>query len=271
MTTPEQGYVLGHTAHELERLNLQARLVNPITRQFFLEAGLAPGMRVLDVGCGAGDVSFLAAEIVGDAGAVVGVDIAPTAVATAQARAEARSNLRFLEGDPAEMRFEQPFDAIVGRYVLQFQKDPALMLTKLARHVRPGGVIVFHETDSGTRRSFPSVPTYDQCCRWIAEALRARGADSQMGIKLHAAFIGAGLPAPTMRLQALIGGGVNAADVVWMTVALATTLLPEMERLGIAAAAEVAIESLAERILAEAVNSGSVLVGSGVIGAWCRV
>ncbi len=271
MTTPEQGYVLGHTAHELERLNLQARLVNPITRQFFLEAGLAPGMRVLDVGCGAGDVSFLVAEIVGDAGEVVGVDIAPTAIATARSRAETRSNVRFLEGDPAGMTFEQPFDAIVGRYVLQFQKDPAAMLAKLARQVRPGGVIVFQETDSDARRSFPSAPIYDQCCRWIVQTLRASGADSQMGIKLHAAFIGAGLPAPTMRFQALIGGGVNAADVVWMTVALATTLLPQMERLGVATANEVGIETLTERMLAEVVANGSVIVGSGAIGAWCRV
>lgn len=270
MTTPE-GYVLGHTAHELERLNLQARLVNPITQQFFLEAGLAPGMRVLDVGCGAGDVSFLVAQIVGDAGEVIGMDIAPTAIASAQARAEPRSNVCFLEGDPAEMRFEQPFDAIVGRYVLQFQKDPAAMLGKLARHVRPGGVIVFQEIDWDARRSFPPVPTYDRCCGWIVATLRARGADPQMGIKLHAAFVAAGLPAPTMRSQSIIGGGSKAGDVVGLNVALLTTLLPEMLRLGVAKAAEVDIESLSERMMAEVVANGSVIVGNGAVGAWCQV
>lgn len=84
-------------------------------------------------------------------------------------------------------------------------------------------------------------------------------------------FVNAGLPAPKMRFQALIGGGENAKDVVLMTVTLARTPLPEMERLGVVAAAEVGIDSLTERMLSEAVSSGSVLVGSGAVGAWCRV
>jgi tRNA A58 N-methylase Trm61 len=67
-------YVLGHSARELERLRRQAELVNPNTRQYLIEAGIAPGMRVLDVGSGAGDVAFLAAELVGPSGQVVGVD-----------------------------------------------------------------------------------------------------------------------------------------------------------------------------------------------------
>jgi tRNA A58 N-methylase Trm61 len=61
-------YVLGHSERELERLRLQAQLIDPITRQFLIEAGIAPGMRVLDVGCGAGDVTFLAADLVGPPG-----------------------------------------------------------------------------------------------------------------------------------------------------------------------------------------------------------
>ena len=274
-TDPSDTYVLGHSDQELERLSLQARLIDPITRGYLLEAGLAPGMRVLDVGCGAGDVSFLAAQIVGDRGEVVGADTAPAAITTARARAQTqaqpRSNLHFLEGDPAEMSFEQPFDAVVGRYVLQFQRDPAAMLEKLARHVRPGGVIVFQEIDWDAHRSFPPVATYEQSCRWILETLRARGADPRMGIKLHAVFVAAGLPAPTMRSQSLIGGGPNAADIVRLKVALAATLLPEMERLGVATAAEVGIDSLSERMLKEVVANGSVIVENAAVGAWSRV
>ena len=78
---PNQAYVLGHSDQELARLNEQARIVEPITRRFFREAGLVPGMRVLDVGSGAGDVSFLAADLVGHSGAIVGVDRSSAAVA----------------------------------------------------------------------------------------------------------------------------------------------------------------------------------------------
>lgn len=61
-------YALGRSADEHQRLQQQAALFRPITERFFRSAGLAPGMRVLDVGSGAGDVVFLAAEVVGPTG-----------------------------------------------------------------------------------------------------------------------------------------------------------------------------------------------------------
>ena len=56
-------YVLGRAAEELDRLIKQAAFFGDLTGHTLKVAGLAPGMRVLDVGCGAGDVSFLAASI----------------------------------------------------------------------------------------------------------------------------------------------------------------------------------------------------------------
>src|SRR5262249_23279047 len=153
-------YVLGHSEREFQRLIDQARMLAPITRRFFEDAGIEPGMRVLDVGSGAGDTAFLVAGVVGDSGGVVGVDRSSSAVATANARAHDRSlrNVTFLEGDPSEKSFERPFDAVVGRYVLAFQPDPAAMLRSLARHVRTGGVIVFHELDFSAESSYPPAP-----------------------------------------------------------------------------------------------------------------
>jgi ubiquinone/menaquinone biosynthesis C-methylase UbiE len=67
-----QEYELGHSDRELKRLRLQAQLVDPITRQFFQDAGVAQGMRVLDVGSGAGDTALVVAELVGHSGEVLG-------------------------------------------------------------------------------------------------------------------------------------------------------------------------------------------------------
>ena len=78
---PSGAYVLGHSERELDRLTVQARLKDPMTRQFLREAGIVSGMRVLDVGSGAGDVALLAAELVSGSGKVVGVDRAPAALA----------------------------------------------------------------------------------------------------------------------------------------------------------------------------------------------
>jgi ubiquinone/menaquinone biosynthesis C-methylase UbiE len=270
---PTHAYVLGHSDRELERLSTQARLIDPITRQIFRAAGIVPGMRVLDVGSGAGDVAFLAAEMVGEAGEVLGAERVPAAVAVARARAEALAlpNVRFREGDPAEMTFAKPFDAIIGRYVLMFQRDPTTMLRQLAMHARPGGIVVFHESDWGGVRSFPPVPTYDRCCRWIVETFRLHGTESRMGIKLYSTFVTAGLPAPSMQLTSFVTGGAHSADHVQLIADIAGTLLPEMERLGVATAPEVGLETLAERIRNEAIASGSAMIGYSDVGAFSRV
>jgi len=271
VTTPS--YVLGHSERELERLGTQARMVDPMTRHFFQAAGIVPGMRVLDVGSGAGHVALLAAEMVGDRGEVVGVDRAPEALVAARARAESRSarHVTFLEGDPAEMKFDRPFDAVIGRYVLMFQDDSSAMLRKLAAHVRPGGAIVFHEPDWDGARSFPPAPTYDRCCGWIVETLRVLGNETRMGKKLHATFVAAGLAAPTMGLEAFIGGGAKGAEGLTLIADLVETMLPAMERARVATAAEAGLETLAARMIHEAVANDSVIVGRYEIGAWCRL
>jgi hypothetical protein len=59
-------YVLGRTSDETKRLTLQSDLIQNFTRQVFIEAGITPGMRVLDLGSGAGDVAFLTAAFRAD-------------------------------------------------------------------------------------------------------------------------------------------------------------------------------------------------------------
>ena len=140
---PEYG--LGHTARELERLQTQAGTLEPFTRQLFLDAGVKPGMRVLDVGSGVGDVVIMAAEIVGDHGEVVGTDRAAKALDVAKQRAldHSMDNVSFLQGDPTKLNFDHRFDAIIGRYVLAWQPDPGSMLAGLLPLARPNGISHF--------------------------------------------------------------------------------------------------------------------------------
>lgn len=266
-------YALGHSERELERLSIQARLVDPITRRFFVEAGIAPGMRVLDIGSGAGDVVLLAAELVGAEGEVVGTDRSATALAVAKERTDSRSlrNVSFLVGDPSEMTFERPFDAIIGRYVLMFQRDPGAMLRKLKAHVRTGGVVVFHEPDRKGIRSFPPVAAFDRACEMIDETFQQSGTDPRTGLNLYKAFVTAGLPAPLMRSEAVIGGGVNSSDQVHYEMDVARTLSPEMERLGVVKPGEIDFETLADRVLAEVIANHSVIMGRTEIGVWSRL
>ena len=264
-------YALGHSEQELQRLSRQGQALGPFTRQLFEEAGISRGMRVLDVGCGGGDVAFLAADLVGPNGKVMGVDRERRAVDWANARAtsQATSNVNFSEGDPAEMEFDHKFDAIVGRLVLMYYPDPVDTIRKLMRHVRPGGLIVFQEMDLANARSLPVASVFERSVTWIKQTLNATGARTQLGLELYPVFVGAALPGPSMRIDAWIGGGPQCpayeilADVV-------QSLLPVMEKLNIASAMEVEISTLAQRMRDEVVALKGVVVSAGFIGAWSR-
>ena len=83
----EHRYALGHDAFEIERLQLQSTVIGSVTRRLIEQSGVRPGMHVLDIGCGVGDVSMLLTEAVGETGSVVAFDREPRAIAVARARA----------------------------------------------------------------------------------------------------------------------------------------------------------------------------------------
>jgi SAM-dependent methyltransferase len=253
-------------------LDAQAAISEDMTRTMLRQAGLRPGMRVLDVGSGTGAVSFLAAEFVGSTGEVVGVDLSPEAVAVAEARASQRrlSNVRFVQGDAACVPIETPFDAVVGRFILMHVGDPAELLGALRRHVRLGGVFAFQEPDYSGVRFSAELPLCVGCLHWISAAARRLGTDLQMGLKLHEAFVAAGLPAPLLRLEASIGAGAGSAAPE-MTTELMASLLPALERFGIAAREEIGLDTLEARLRAEISAASAVVILPSLVSALARV
>jgi ubiquinone/menaquinone biosynthesis C-methylase UbiE len=172
-------YAMGRTEAETERLIRQSGFYAPFTRRLFEEAGLSPGMRVLDVGTGAGDVALMAAEMVGASGSVVGVDRNPEVLETARARALTLglTNTTFVEGDAGALDLDGGFDAAVGRLVLMHQPDPVATLRAVAAEVRPGGIVAFQEYNVTTRSmvAFPPTPLWEEALGWIATALERAG------------------------------------------------------------------------------------------------
>src|SRR6478735_4002755 len=147
MTDPT--YALGRSEDEYSRLTEQANFLRPLTRRFLGIAGIVPGMKVLDVGSGVGDVAFLLAELVGRDGQVVGVDMDAAALEKARMRAEQLKlhNVQFIHGDIRATALTGPFDAAVGRLVLLYFADPAVALAQIAAQVRPKGLVAFQEME----------------------------------------------------------------------------------------------------------------------------
>jgi SAM-dependent methyltransferase len=269
--TQNQPYILGHTDPELDRLITQAHFYGDLTTQVLRLAGLKPGMRVLDIGCGAGDVSFLAAKLVGPQGTVIGVDKSPEAIALAARRAGSGRlmNVQFLNGDLTELSLEEPVDALIGRLVLMYFPDPAALLRHLGGFVKPGGIVAFHEMDMDGAKAEPTYELFEITLQRIKQTFIRAGIDIRTGLKLGRIFEEAGLPAPQMIQGARVERGPDS-PVYEQPVQIARTLLPLMQRMGVATAEEVDIETLAARLRKETLAHNSTIVSPAMIGAWTQ-
>jgi ubiquinone/menaquinone biosynthesis C-methylase UbiE len=265
-------YVLGHTSRELDRLDLQGLLYRDVTRRAMLDGGLAEGRRVLDLGCGSGDVSFLAAEIVGPTGAVVGIDRERSTIeaATERARRRGATNVAFQVANVGDVLEAGAFDALVGRFILMHQPDPARALAGAARNVRSGGAVIMVESCMTSIRachSFPYSSVYDRVVQWKCAVVGGSGADLEAGLRLRSAFIGAGLPEPVTRFDAVVEGGPDSLLYTYLAESV-RSMLPQARALGIEGFDEASVDSLADRLREQVLALDGVLVNWPVVAAW---
>jgi len=264
-------YLFGHSEDETRRLQIQAQLLNSSTRRMLVDCGISPGMRVLDVGSGTGDVARLIAEVVGASGEVVGVDINPTAVEAARLRASRAglTNVSFEEADIATATLDGHFDAAVGRCILFWVPDPVDVLRRVAASVRPGGSVAFQEPGNAVSRPValhPS-PLMDRTSSWLLDTFARSGLDWYMGLRLYPIFVDAGLPGPTMHLDAAVGGGPEWIGYEYMA-SLIRAVLPRIIQSGVATAEEVDIDSLADRLRWESIDQRGAAATWGFVSAW---
>jgi len=267
MTAAHDQYALGRTQQEYARLARQAQIMQPMTRRLFTDAGIQPGMRVLDLGSGAGDVCLLLSELVGPTGKVIGLDLDDQALAHARQRATAAgaANITFTHSDFATYIPDAPLDAIVGRFVLMYQADPAAALAKLTQHLRPGGPVAFIEPWF----QIPVGPdsTVKKSVTCMIETLRRSGAHVDLGPRMHKVFQSAGLPLPNMRFEACMDPRPDGPlyDYVADTVA---SVLPRAIEYGIPNSADLKPATLAAQIRAEMSAVGYAMVVAPVVCAW---
>ena len=247
-------YTMGRSEEETERLIKQSQLYEDVTRRFFLRSGIAKGMKVLDVGSGAGDVALTLAEFVGPDGTVVGIDLNPDILKTAQTRADAAgfSNIEFIAGDTRTLGLPDDFDAVVGRLVLMYMADPAEALRHLATHLRPGGIVAFQEVDFTpyTAAVHSNTPLANELIEWGRTVFERSGAHLEMGMDLYKAFVEADLPEPTLHFEAPMGGPEDWPGYEYLANSF-RSLVPLMEAYGITTAEALDVDTLAERIQAE--------------------
>lgn len=272
MTDPT--YALGRSDDEHARLTEQANFLRPLTERFFTRAGIAPGMKVLDVGSGVGDVAFLLAALVGPAGKVVGVDMDAAALEKARKRAEQLElrNVEFVHGDIRTTSLSGPFDAAVGRLVLLYCADPVAALARIATHVRPKGIVAFLEMEMN---ALAAQATYgDSLLGKVVETIyrtfAAAGVRVNMSSELRHTYVKAGLGEPELLGEFVAGGGPGFAGYPWLANTM-RSLAPMARKFGISLEPLGDFETLTQRIRAEAADEKRDFWSPPYVGAFARV
>ncbi|HTG01286.1 MAG TPA: methyltransferase domain-containing protein [Nitrospirota bacterium] len=244
---------------------------NTMTKRFLTDAGIAQGMRVIEIGCGGGEVTQILAEMVGSSGIVVAIDRSEDALANASDRmrsleignvqfvsADVTKNLAALERYPRES-----FDVLAGRRVLMYLQNPAEAVRRLVKWLRSEGVAVFEEADSTmTPARISQMAAHDQATDWLKKMLVAEGGNPSMGFNLPTTLVQAGLRFEKIRAEAVIQGQGTQYPL--------SALLKLVQSRVIAAgiATETEVNTLAVRLDAEGSDPMRVFVSDMSFCAW---
>jgi 2-polyprenyl-3-methyl-5-hydroxy-6-metoxy-1,4-benzoquinol methylase len=268
-------YSLGNSQRETARLEAQASGMPSFMREFFIASGMQPGMRVLDLGSGAGDTSLAVRSVVGDAGRVLGIDVTPTSLARARERMAAAgfTNVTFLEADLAQdFALDGEFDAIVGTLVLMYLPQREDLLKTLMQKLTPGGIVAFGEINVDGGPSNPASPTWDRLEAWWLRALIDNGTEVRMAMKLRALLTAAGfVDIGGWTFLGEISRGSEALGAIRNRLAIGRSMLPLMRRYSDAPAGELErFDDHEAAVLHEVEENGSIYIGPTAADLWAR-
>jgi ubiquinone/menaquinone biosynthesis C-methylase UbiE len=242
---------------------------NSITDRLIKDSGIVEGMRVLDVGCGNGEVSLLLANAVGSNGEVVGIDRNEAALSIARDRAKSEnvSNVSFLAVDISNSLSEIGiYDAVVGRRVLMYLPNPIDVLRNISGVLKENGIVAFQEIDSTVTpgRTEP-LPLHEKVNKWIWRTIEKEGANINMGFALPSVLQQSGFVVENIMAEANIQGQKTHHPLAKVVRAILHRIVEH----GVATKTEIEIETLEQRLNDERSDS-SVFISELSFSIWAR-
>ncbi|MBC7999550.1 MAG: methyltransferase domain-containing protein [Leptolyngbya sp.] len=241
-----------------------------MTERMFVEAGIGGDLRVLDIGCGLGDVSFLLSKLLSDKAQIVGVDSNESILEIARERAkeEQISNIAFEAIDLSSIpKTLGTFDAIVGRRVLMYLPKPAETISALANMLVPGGRFAFQEHDATmTPGRTAAFPLHDRLHRWMWETVRREGGNPHLGFDLWTLISDAELKVENIRAQ----GIVITPSFSHPLANIARAMLPRFLEHNVATEEEIDIDTLESRLAEEMTSANTTYVTDMAFCVWGR-
>ena len=250
-----------------ERLQVLAAARRGSTLEFLERAGLRPGMRCVDLGCGGGAVSLELAGLAGPAGSVVGVDMdeAKLELARRAARERGLGNVVFEAGDVNAWAAPGGYDLVYCRFLLQHLAGPVELLRRMWDAVRPGGVLAVEDADLEGLFCDPDNDGFAFYRRMYAAVLARNGGDPGCARRLVRYFRQAEIPGLSVRLLQGVSWDGDAKVLPLLTLeAIASSIV----RVGLAGAGEVA--AAIEDLAALTADPAAMVADPGIFQVWAR-
>jgi ubiquinone/menaquinone biosynthesis C-methylase UbiE len=242
------------------------KLRDEFTQRLLADSGIKKGMRVLDVGCGSGDLSVMVSELVGNTGEVVGFDISENALAAARNSIEEKriSRVKFIHADIAKLPDDiGTFDAVIGRRVLMYLSNAAQGINSLLPHLAANGRMIFQESDSmASSLCAWSMPLHTKVQAWMWDTVAKEGGDVHIGRQLYSIMKNAKLKILQMRAEAILHTYESGSDLGWA----AKMMAPRMISRGVVTEEEMDADTLEDRLQLELIESNTPFIRDMAFG-----
>ena len=185
-----QGYILSNRSNEIKRLEIQAALFEPLTKQTLLNAGLKKDMSCIDIGCGSGSVTRLMARVVGKTGHVIGLDIDDKYLQyCSRLNIASKQNIKFVRHDISKSRLDikEDFDIVYARFVFQHLRGKKEAVHRMRQMIKKGGAVLIQDLDHspGSWLCYPENKAFNTLRKIYAALIRKAGGDPLAGRKLY--------------------------------------------------------------------------------------
>ncbi|MDO8800267.1 class I SAM-dependent methyltransferase [Phenylobacterium sp.] len=215
-----ESYIIAGGTAGAARLSVLSEAMAEATGSLLDRVGIPQAARILDVGCGAGDVTRDLARRT--SGQVIGLDLDDIKVSMASQ--DAPVNATFHVGGYQRAKELGPFDVIYARFLLSHLTDPADAVAVFEAALVPDGLLVVEDVEFSAHLCEPTRTSFRHFVQWYVACAHKRGADAEIGPKLpailgRAGFIGiearvvqpAGLTGPAKAMAALTLAGISEA------------------------------------------------------------
>lgn len=187
----KDNYILKVGPAGSHRLSIFNGAHNLSSQSFLRKVGIKSGMKILDIGCGNGQMSIWFAKQVGRHGKVYAVDASSEQLSVAKLRAKIKNinNIEFIQSSVYDLTFApKSFDLIYCRYFLIHLANPKMALTILYKLLKSAGIMVCEEPTMSTSFCYPHSQAYIASRKLLWETAKIRKLDFEIGIKLYSIF-----------------------------------------------------------------------------------